>query len=604
MTEQDDRTTKDQPDPAEVVKTLVEMAAQSQRLFADFLNDQAEAAARGEQPAVDPLNIAPALKQAALGVFANPAKMMQAQAELWQDYVRLWEHTMTRAAGAESKPVVEPAPGDRRFSDPEWAGNQIFDFIKQSYLLTARWMQRAVQDLDGVDEKTKQKIDFYTRQFADAVAPTNFVMTNPQVLRATVDSGGQNLVRGLQAMLDDAERTGGVPQPRMTDVTAFKLGENIALAPGKVIAQTELMQLIQYEPVTEQVYRQPLLIVPPWINKYYILDLRPENSFVKWATEQGYTVFVVSWVNPDTRLAAKSFEDYAFEGILAALTAVEQATGERQVSAIGYCIGGTLMASTLAYMAAQGDDRIAACTFLAAQVDFSEAGELAVFIDEEQIQYLERRMEQEGGVLEGSAMATTFNLLRSNDLIWSYVVNNYLLGKEPAPFDLLFWNSDTTRMPAAMHSYYLRNMYQRNLLVQPGALAFKGTPLDLTKIGIPIYLQAAREDHIAPFKSVFKATTYYRGPVRVMLAGSGHIAGVVNPPARNKYQYWTNETDKRYATSDEWLADAVEHPGSWWPDWNAWLAPLSGPMVPARQPGDGALEPIEEAPGSYVRVKA
>ncbi len=588
------------PDPTEFSQNLVKIAEQSQRIVNEFLKRQAE---DGAAPAADPLNIGGAFMEMTARMMADPAKMVEAQLNLWQNYLSLWQNTTARLLGHETEAMVEPERGDRRFKDTAWDENQIFDFIKQSYLLTARWMQDTVRDVEGLDDKTAQKVDFYTRQFVDAMAPSNFVMTNPEVLRTTLESSGENLVKGLDNMLHDLERGKGELRISMTDMEAFQVGQNVAVTPGKVIHQTELMQLIQYAPTTEQVYKRPLVIAPPWINKYYILDLRPDNSFIKWAVDQGYTVFVISWVNPDARLAEKSFEDYMFEGVLAAVDAACQATGTDEVTAIGYCLGGTLMAATLAYMAAKGDGRIKACTFFTAQVDFTEPGELSVFIDEEQIKQLESRM-QEKGYLEGGAMSTTFNMLRANDLIWSFVVNNYLLGKDPFPFDLLYWNSDATRMPATMHSYYLRNMYQKNLLVQPGALQLGGMPIDLTKVETPVYIQAGKEDHIAPFRSVFKMTQHFRGPAKFMLAGSGHIAGVVNPPAAKKYQYWTNSKRKKYPDAEAWLADAEEYPGSWWPDWHAWLSKKSGPKVAARVPGDGALEAIEDAPGSYVKLRS
>jgi polyhydroxyalkanoate synthase len=555
-----------------------------------------------EPPEQDPLNLSEAFLELWSKMWSDPARMFEAQAELWGQYLELWHSALTRAAGGGTEPSAPPARGDRRFRDPDWVDNQVFDFIRQSYLLTSQWLLQTVRGVEGLDPKDAQKIDFYTRQFLDAVSPTNFILTNPAVLRATIETNGQNLVHGFENLLNDLERGNGRLQISMTDLDAFEVGENVATTPGKVVFQNELMQLLQYEPTTTEVYRTPLLIVPPWINKFYILDLRPENSFIKWATDQGYTVFVVSWVNPDKRLAEKDFEDYMLQGPLAALDAIEQATGEREVTAIGYCIGGTLMAATLAYMAAKGDDRIKACTFFAAQVDFADAGELMVFIDEQQIQSLEQTMERQGGVLEGSQMATSFNMLRSNDLIWSYVVDNYLLGKDPVPFDLLYWNSDSTRMPSRMHSYYLRNMYLDNRLVEPGALTLDGVPIDLTKVEIPIYLQAAKEDHIAPPDSVFKATKLYRGPVHFMLAGSGHIAGVVNAPVAQKYQHWTTENGGTAESVAAWLETAEEHPGSWWTDWDAWLAPLSGERVPARQPGDGKLPALEDAPGSYAKM--
>ena len=575
-----------------------DIAQRSQKLLETFAERQK---ADGPQPA-DPLRLTQTFMDFTAKLLADPNRLVQAQIELWQQYMQLWQVTAQRMMGQQVAPLVEPAKGDKRFSDPAWKDEVVFDYLKQSYLLTSRWLQDNVKQVEGLDDKTAKKVDFYTRQFIDALSPSNFALTNPQVVKATVESKGENLLKGLQNLLTDLERGKGKLAIRQTDMSAFKVGENVATSPGKVVFQNELIQLLQYAPATEEVHAMPLLIVPPWINKFYILDLKPENSFIKWATEQGYTVFVISWVNPDERLTKLVFEDYMRLGPLAALDAIEKATGEKKVSAIGYCIGGTLMAATLAWMAARGDDRIAACTFFTAQVDFSEPGELGVFIDEDQLASLEATMSKKG-YLEGSEMATTFNMLRANDLIWSFVVNNYLMGKDPFPFDLLFWNADATRMPAAMHSYYLRNMYQKNLLVQPGALTLGGVPIDLRKIGIPVYLQAGKEDHIAPAKSVYKATQIFSGPVRFMLAGSGHIAGVVNPPRNRKYQHWLNETQHNPPTLEEWRAGAQEFPGSWWHDWDKWLSAKSGPKVPARVPGAGGLPAIEDAPGSYVKVR-
>ncbi len=574
------------------------IAERSQKLLQEFATKYK---ADGPQPA-DPLNLTRTFMDFTAKMLADPNRLLQAQMELWDQYMKLWQVTAQRMMGQAVEPVVEPAKGDKRFNDPAWKDEVVFDYLKQSYLLTARWLQDTVKEVEGVDDKTAKKVDFYTRQFIDAMSPSNFALTNPQVVKATVESKGENLLKGLQNLLTDLERGKGTLAIRQTDMDAFTVGGNVATSPGKVVYQNRLIQLVQYAPSTEQVHEVPLLIVPPWINKFYILDLKPENSFIKWATEQGYTVFVISWVNPDEQLAKLTFEDYMKDGPLAALDAIEKAIGVRKVSAIGYCIGGTLMATTLAYMAARGDDRIVACTFFTAQVDFSEPGELGVFIDEDQLASVEEMMGKKG-YLEGSEMATTFNMLRANDLIWSFVVNNYLMGKDPFPFDLLFWNADATRMPGAMHSYYLRNMYQKNLLVQPGGLVIDNVPIDLRKISIPIYLQAGKEDHIAPAKSVYKATQIYSGPVRFMLAGSGHIAGVVNPPRNRKYQHWLNETAKNPPTLDEWKAGAQEFPGSWWHDWDKWLSALSGPMVPARVPGQGGLPALEDAPGSYVKVR-
>ncbi|MFC3226044.1 PHA/PHB synthase family protein [Marinibaculum pumilum] len=586
------------PDPATFSANMMKVATQSQTLVSEFLASQRE---KGVGSA-DPLNIGGAFMELFTKMMSEPSKIVEAQLDLWQRYMDLWTSQAQRFLGQESDPLVQPERGDRRFRDPQWDENQVFDYIKQSYLLTARWMQDTVKDVDGLDDRTAKKVDFYTRQFVDAMAPSNFLMTNPQVLRATLESNGENLVRGLDNMLKDLDRNSGRLHIRMTDMDAFKVGENVAVTPGKVIYQNDLMQLLQYTPTTQEVYKRPLFIVPPWINKFYIMDLRPENSFISWMLDRGYTVFVVSWRNPDETLTEKTFEDYLKEGIFDGLDAVEKATGEREVTTIGYCIGGTLMACALAVLAARGDDRIKATTFFAAQVDFSEAGELSVFIDDEQLEHIEQVM-AERGYLAGNEMATTFNMLRANDLIWSFVVNNYLLGKDPFPFDLLYWNADATNMPAKMHSYYLRNMYQKNLLVQPGALHLCGVDLDLRKIKVPIYLQSSKEDHIAPFTSVYKASQLYSGPVRFVLAGSGHIAGVINPPSARKYQHWTSDIAKNPPTPEEWLATATEHPGSWWEDWDAWLSTHSGPKVPARVPGDGKLKVIEDAPGSYVKSK-
>jgi polyhydroxyalkanoate synthase len=588
------------PDPVELSRSMTEIADRSQRLVAEWLKRQDLPVPDGKVSMADPLNIGGAFLEMTARMMADPARLVQAQISLWNDYLTLWQRTTQRFLGGATEPVVEATPGDRRFKDAAWSENTLFDFIKQSYLLTARWMQNTVKSVDGMDDKTAKKVDFYTRQFVDAIAPSNFVLTNPEVLKATLESGGENLVKGLQNLLDDLERGKGRLAIKMTDMEAFKVGENIAVTPGKVVFQNDLMQLIQYDPTTEKVKRRPLLIIPPWINKFYILDLRPKNSFIKWASEQGHTVFVISWVNPNERLTQKSFEDYMFEGPLAALDAMKAATGEREANVIGYCLGGTLLASTLAYMTAKGDNRFKSATYLVTMVDFTEAGELSVFIDEEQLSLLEDRMKK-SGYLKGSEMATTFNMLRANDLIWSFVVNNYLLGKDPFPFDLLYWNADSTRMPYAMHSFYLRNMYQENRLVVPGGIELGGVPIDVRQIETPSFLLSTREDHIAPWKSTYAATQLYKGPVKFTLSASGHIAGVVNPPG-SKYGHW--QSDKLEKTPETWLDKAKHVNDSWWPVWEKWISKYAGGEVPARVPGDGKLKPIENAPGSYVQVKA
>jgi polyhydroxyalkanoate synthase len=582
------------PAGQELAENLGKVAMEYQRLLTDFLQHQTPPP---EMPGVDPVHLADAWVDLASSWMNNPSKLIEAQLELWRDLMVLWQNMALRAVGHAPDPVAEPAPGDRRFKADDWTQNQIFDFIKQSYLVTSRWFTGTIRNAEGLDDKTRKKLEFFSKQFVDAMSPSNFVLTNPEVLQETFETGGDNLLRGLKNVLKDLERGKGQLQISMTDFDAFEVGRNVATTPGKVVYQNDIIQLIQYTPTTEQVYEKPLMIIPPWINKYYILDLQPKNSFIRWALEQGYTVFILSWVNPDEHLAKKTFEDYMFEGPLAALDAIEQATGQRSVSAIGYCIGGTLLACTLAYMAEKGDDRINAATFFTAQVDFSEAGDLSVFIDDDQLKQLDKQM-SEKGYLEASSMATTFNMLRSNDLIWSFVVNNYLMGKDPMPFDLLYWNSDSTRMPRALHSYYLRKMYHENKLVEPGAIVLGGVPIDLRKIKTPIFIQAGKEDHIAPYTSVFKSVQHFSGPTKFMLAGSGHIAGVINPPAAKKYNYWTNPKNPK--DLDKWMEGAVEHPGSWWPDWHNWLSRKSGKKVPARVPGDGKLKVLEDAPGSYV----
>lgn len=588
------------PDMTEFSQNMAKVAQQSQQLIAEFLERQSPDEMKGP---VDPLNVGQAFMDMTTAMMTNPSKIMEAQVSLFTSYMSLWQSQSEKVLGQGEDGEAKPAKGDKRFKDPAWQENHVFDFIKESYLLTSKWMLDTVHDVDGLDKHTAEKVDFYTRQFVDALSPSNFVMTNPVVLKETLATNGQNLVKGLDNVLNDLEKGKGKLSISMTDDSAFEVGVNVATTPGKVVYQNDLMQLIQYEPTTKQVHQRPLLISPPWINKFYILDLREENSFIKWCVDQGLTVFVISWVNPDGKLANKSFEDYMNEGILAALDAIEEAIGVREVTTIGYCLGGTLMASTLAYMAAKDDDRIKATTFFTTQVEFSDPGELGVFIDDESIKHIESLMEDRG-YLDGAEMASTFNMLRANDLIWSFVVNNYLMGKDPFPFDLLYWNSDATRLPKVMHSFYLRKMYQENLLVQPGGLEFNGVPVDLRDVKVPVYLQAGKDDHIAPYKSVFKATQYYSGPIKFMLAGSGHIAGVVNPPAARKYQYWTNSSRKKYSDTDAWLADATETPGSWWPDWIKWMQKHSGKMVPARVPGEGGLKAIEDAPGSYVKVKS
>ena len=596
-------------DPAALSQAMARIAMRSQSLITDFLMRHAKDRTNGGNGApnpFDPLNVGAAFVELTARMMSDPASLARTQMQLWQDYVAIWQNTAQRMVAPQTPPLVQPERGDRRFRDAAWDESVLFDFIKQTYLLTARTIQDSVSQVEGLDDKTAQKLDFYTRQFVDALAPTNFATTNPEVLRATMESRGENLVRGLENLFDDLEAGEGRLKVRQTDEAAFKVGRDMAVTPGSVVYENELMQLIQYEPTTKKVDATPLLIIPPWINKYYILDLRPDNSFVRWCVAQGLTVFVISWVNPDAELAEKDYAHYLYEGPLEALAAIEKATGQSSAHMVGYCLGGTLLATTLAYLKAQGAaDRVASATYLATMIDFAEAGELTVFIDEEQLTALERRMDDQG-YLDGAEMANTFNMLRANDLIWSFVVSNYMLGKQPLPFDLLYWNSDSTRMPAAMHSFYLRKMYQQNLLVVPGGIDIDGTPIDLRQVETPTFMLSTRDDHIAPWQSTYAATQLFAGPVTFCVSGSGHIAGVVNPPkedkSKEKYGYWTNP--KLSASPENWLSSAEQHAGSWWPAWREWLAATvpGDSQVTPRKPGKG-LKLIEPAPGRYVLAR-
>jgi polyhydroxyalkanoate synthase len=531
----------------------------------------------------------------------DPEKLVQAQADLWREYTNLWQHVTKRMMGQESDPVAVPVPGDRRFKDEAWEEEIFFDSIKQYYLLTARWIKSTMADVKGVDENTQAKVDFYTRNFVQSLSPSNFVATNPTVIKEAVETQGQSLIKGFQHFLDDLEDGKGKLRVSMTDETAFKLGENIASTPGKVVYQNGLIQLLQYEPSTEQVNKNPLLIVPPWINKFYVLDLQPKNSLIKWAVDQGHTVFVISWVNPDEKLAHKDFSCYMQEGPLASIDVIREITGADKVNLTGYCIGGTLTTCTLAYLAAIGEaDKVKSATLFTTLTDFEDVGELRVFIDEEQMDILDAHMERTG-FLEGAQMSQVFNLLRANDLVWSFFVNNYLMGKEPFPFDLLYWNSDPTRMPAMMHKFYLRKMYLENKLSQPNGISLNNTPIDLGKIETPIYMISANDDHIAPWKSTYKLTQNVSGPVKFVLGGSGHIAGIINPENSVKYGYWTNT--KKPASCEKWFEGATQHEGSWWADWKKWLSRHTGGKVDARKPGSKNYKPLEDAPGSYVSIR-
>jgi polyhydroxyalkanoate synthase subunit PhaC len=549
---------------------------------------------------MDPFDAQGAVSEAWTQLASHPETLAGAQADLWMRYATIWQAHATRwMIGGNSEP---PKPvNDKRFRDPEWADNPYFSLLRDTYLTTADWITGLISQAEGLDEATRRKATFFVKQAVDAASPSNFLLTNPTALRATLQSKGENLVKGLENLSHDLERGKGALAITQTDMDAFKIGETIATTPGKVVFRNDLIELIQYTPTTETVYETPLLIFPPWINKFYILDLQEKNSFIRWLVAQGHTVFVASWVNPDVRLAEKTFEDYMQEGVFAGVDAALKASGAEQVNTVGYCIGGTLLATSLAYMARTGDTRIKSATFFAAQMDFELAGELLIFTDDAAIKYVEERIDAAGGFLDSQAMADTFNALRSNDLVWNYVVENYYLGKRPPPFDLLFWNADQTRMPRALHLFYLKRFYHDNALSK-GELTMLGEPVSLRDVKTPIYMQSSKEDHIAPAPSVYRSAKLFGGPVRYMMAGSGHIAGVINPPAANKYQHWLN--NELPDTLEQWQAGATEYAGSWWHDWNAWLAERSGAMVEARRPGDGEMQVLGDAPGVYVTVKS
>lgn len=586
-------------DPEEFTRNMLKLFEEGGRAMADFLERS--------DSRNGPYSAASEISEASRTMadfwrhwMTEPAKLVEAQGTLLRSYMELWGHSMRRLMGEEVAPIAAPEPGDNRFKDPEWTSNPYFDFWKQAYLLTTNWAESVLRDTEGLDERTKSKAEFYLRQISSAMSPSNFPMTNPEVVRETFQTNARNLVQGMSHLVEDMEKSGDLLKISQTDVTAFEVGRNLAVTPGKVIFQNELIQLIQYTPTTDKVREVPLLIVPPWINKYYILDLTTPKSFVKFAVDSGFTVFLISWVNPDQSLAHKTFEDYMKEGILAAAEAVRRETGVTSCNVLGYCVGGTLLATTLAYLAARGEDVFSSATFLTTQVDFTKAGDLLVFIDDTQLKSLEEMM-AERGYLDGSRMATVFNMMRSRDLIWPYVVNNYLLGKKPFPFDLLFWNQDSTRMTPANHNFYLREFYHENRFAK-GEMTIGGVKLNLRRVRLPVYELATKEDHIAPARSVFIGSKLFSGPVEFVLAGSGHIAGVVNPPDKIKYQYWT-ASKAAAETLEEWMSMAREHPGSWWPHWTEWLAKHSGGWTTPREPG-AKLGVIEPAPGSYVRAKS
>jgi len=601
-TEDDEPSTVEQylvKDPERFALNMARMIEQAGKAASAW----AEPRERGEvrdhvaEPVVDMVKTFSKLSEYWL---ADPQRALEAQTRLFAGYMTVWANAIQRVSPNAEGPddAVKPERGDKRFQDPEWGRNAFFDFLKQAYLVTSRWASELVDHAEGLDEHTRHKASFYVKQVSNAISPSNFILTNPELFRETVASNGENLVRGMKMLAEDIAAGKGDLKLRQADYSPFEIGRNIATTPGKVVGRSDVAEIIQYDPATETVLKRPLLICPPWINKFYILDLNPQKSFIRWAIEQGHTVFVISWINPDERHGAKGWEAYIREGLQYGLDTIERATGERDVNAIGYCVGGTLLAAALALMAQEGDDRIKSATFFTTQVDFTYAGDLKVFVDEEQVAAVEKSM-NEKGYLDGTKMATAFNMLRSGDLIWPYVVNNYMRGKDPLPFDLLYWNADSTRMAAANHSFYLRNCYLDNTLSQ-GTIELAGHTISLADITIPVYNLASKEDHIAPALSVFLGSKYFGGKVDYVMAGSGHIAGVVNPPASNKYQYWTGGAP--IGDFGDWVAKATDHPGSWWPHWQSWIEAKDNTRVPARKPGKH-MKTLGDAPGSYVKVR-
>jgi polyhydroxyalkanoate synthase subunit PhaC len=582
------------PDPVKLAQNLAQVFARASEIAKQVAARPDLQKAENEAQILPMEQVAKTLSALTTYYSNEPQKLMQAQMSLWAGYSVLWQGAWAKAIGQPAESLISPARNDKRFKDKDWQENAFYDVLKQAYLITTKWAGELVQDAE-LEPHTKQKAKFYVEQITNALSPSNFVFSNPEVLKATMASNGQNLISGIEKLERDFKSPDGRLRITQTDKSAFEVGRNIALTPGKVVFRNDVFELIQYTPSTETVFETPLLIVPPWINKFYILDLTPQKSYIKWCVENGITVFVMSWVNASDAQGRKSFSDYMRQGFLTAIDEVQKATGTKKVNSVGFCIGGTLVAASLGYMAAKGDNRVNAATFFTTQVDFEKAGDLCVYVDEEQVKWIEGRMEDKG-YLPGSRMADAFNLLRANDLIWSNVVNNYLLGKDPMPFDLLYWNADSTRMPAGVHSFYLRECYMENKLAK-GTMVLDNTPIDLNNVKIPIYNLAAKEDHIAPLPSVFRLAEFFGGPVKMVVSGSGHIAGVVNPPAAGKYQYWTNDGDAE--TVEEWLSSATETQGSWWPNWLEWIGAKSGEKIPARQLAEG----LGDAPGEFVLVK-
>lgn len=546
---------------------------------------------------VDPAQTILAMQRVWLNAMLDPTRAWKDYADFVQRYNQLMASMTLRLMNPQKQvePVIKPEKGDRRFNAPAWTENPFFDALKQTYLLVASNMLKMASQVEGLNEHQKHKMLFYVRQFLDSISPTNFVFSNPQVIEETIRTGGENLAKGTENLLRDIQQG----QIKMTDTEAFQPGRNLAITPGQVVYRNKLIELIQYAPNTPQVYSIPLLFIPPWINKYYILDMQPQNSLIKFLVDNGFTVFVISWKNPDPSMENTNFEDYLRLGPLESLGVIRSITGSTKVNVIGYCIGGTLLSMALPYLKTKGDETVNAACFFVSLQDFSEVGDTSVFIDEPQLRYMEAQM-MDRGYLDARSMAAMFNMLRSNDLIWSNVVNNYLLGKEPPAFDLLYWNNDGTRMTRAAHSFYLRNTYLENNLVKPGKIVIDGVPIDLRQIQQDVYAVGAIQDHIVPWQSAWRITQLAGGHSEFVLAASGHIAGIINPPSKGR-GYWTN--DKPVASAKEWFETAEHHDGSWWNNWLEWLKPHSGEMVAPPSMGNEAHPPITPAPGTYVLEK-
>jgi len=582
----------------QLVKTFEDNVRQGQQQLEKLLADTGMV----EETKLSTLTeISDAYRTMAEDLLLHPLRFASAEIDLGKKHLGLARYTLARLTGKQPEPVETPDHDDRRFLADDWRKHLPFDVLQQAYLINSKAFLNWVSGMEGLPGPNRDQMLFYSRQLTSALSPSNYPLTNPEVLRITWERKGMNLVDGARNLVEDVRQNPGLFNVGMTDRSAFEVGGNLATTPGKVIYQNELMQLIQYAPTTETVARRPLLIIPPWINKFYILDLTARNSFIRWLVEQGQTVFVVSWRNPGPAQKDCGWDDYMKHGPLAAIDAVKDATGEEQMNAIGYCIGGTLLGSVMAWLEKKKRKPIVSTTYLTTLLDFSDPGGIGVFINDHSIRGIERAMERKG-YLDGRAMAFTFNLLRENDLFWSYWTNNYLKGLKPAAFDLLYWNTDGTNLPARMHSFYLREMYLHNRLVQPNALTLAGETINLSDIDVPSFFLSARQDHIAKWKTTFKGAQVYGGKVTFVLSGSGHIAGVINPPYKEKYGYWTNNT--LAASPEDWLGEAEHHPGSWWPHWKAWVQPFEGQQVAARQPGSGDLPSIEDAPGSYVKTRA